>query len=189
MTYGRNQCVWRLPGCLKNLLPWRRTKSPGWNCLNLMWRCCSCNYLPKFKKKIWTLLIDFISHGIVWIVKCCFSLCYKFGLFEVEIEVNCFHAFRKTVLCLPMLWLWSLKFDLKIMSFWSEWSPSSLSEAGWTRNRGSSPLYCRCFGGQIENVPMASSDFRRCLGLLIKLFALRCFCYRYRIDVWLWLEG
>ena len=103
---------------------------------------------PNFKKKIWTLLIDFISHGIVWIVERYFSLYYKFGLFEVEIEVNCFHAFRKTVFCLPMLWSWSLKFHLKIMSFWYEWSPSSLSKFYLCLIQSFSSLRCLCVGGE-----------------------------------------
>ena len=76
--------------------------------------------------KFWTLLLIFILPKIVWIARLYFfsSLCYKLGLFEVEVRSVAFILFRKL---LPVC----KRINggvLKMMSFWFERFPSSLSE-------------------------------------------------------------
>ena len=59
-------------------------------------------YLPWIYLVSWTLF---------------FFLCYKFGLFEVELRSAVFILFRKLLFFCQCFWLWSLKFDLKMMPF------------------------------------------------------------------------
>ena len=60
--------------------------------------CCSCNFFPKF----WTLLL------ILSYLELFGFLNFVFPLLQIWIvwnwnEVRCFHAFRKTAFCLPIL--------------------------------------------------------------------------------------
>ena len=64
--------------------------------------------------KFWTLLIDFILHGLVWIAELCYVPLLQIWIVWSWIEVNWFHVFRNcfmssnalTVGILSLIWKW-----------------------------------------------------------------------------------
>ena len=107
---------------------------------------------PKFKKKFGTSFWFYLS----WI---CFGflnsivILLQVWILWGWIEVDCFPSFRKLndyfFVC-QCFWLWTLKFDLKMMSFWYEWFPSLLLEFYLCLNKKFSSLCCRYFKAETK---------------------------------------
>ena len=112
--------------------------------------CCSCNIFPKifenFGPSFWFYL--------AWIYLVSWTLVF-FSLLQIWIvwswiEVKCFHAFRKTAFCLPML----LTVDFKV---WFEnyalliWMISFIAiRSLFMLSRSFSSLCRCCFGGEVN---------------------------------------
>ena len=94
--------------------------------------------------KFWTLLFILSCLGVCGFMNfVLFFPLLQFGLSWGQL----FSCFSKNCCVYKCFGSWSLKFDLKMLSFWSDFFPLSLSEVSWGLSQKSCSLCRRCFEG------------------------------------------